>query len=389
MCRLAIIFLTLVTGGMAVGAPVVPVTGIVNGATFQSPGAVAPGELVAVFGTDLATATQLAGTVPLPTSLGGATATIGGVSVPLIYSSPLQINLQIPWELANMTNPQITVQTSSTGAPVTLTVLQSQPGIFTTNQSGSGQGAILIANTASLAAPAGAFPGSRPVQRGEYIEIFSTGLGPVFNTPPSGAVTPDGSSTLVFPPTVTIGGAAATVSFAGLAPGYVGLYQVNVQIPQAASVGNAVPLVLFAGTNANTVTLAVAPQAIPDVTGAYSGTGTATTSRCINPAENGTFSLAVTSIFSQSGNTFTGTLTATTVVQGASVQFIDNISGTVDSLGALSGSLSGDEFINGGYDSSHQGTYTGSLSGNLFSIQTSIQETGGPCQTAASVTVSR
>jgi len=176
--------------------PFVTLAGIVNGASFSTPvsGGVTPGALISVFGTDMSDSTALAGTVPLPTDLGGAIVQINSVSAPLIFSSPTQLNIQIPWELALASNASFTVTGSGgllTGNTQTLTVVSSNPGIFTTNQAGTGQGAIQIANTASLAAPTGAFPGSRPANRGEFISIFCTALGPVNNVPNSGFITND------------------------------------------------------------------------------------------------------------------------------------------------------------------------------------------------------
>ena len=245
-----------------VSTPVISLAGIVNGGSFNTSasGGVTPGALVSIFGLDMADNPVLAGSVPLPRSLGGSIAQINNLNAPLVFSSPLQLNIQIPWELEQVTNAPFTITRTAgplISSTLSLTVLSSNPGIFTTNQSGSGQGAIQIANTSSLAAPSGAFPGSRPASRGEFISIFCTGLGPVNNTPATGAPAPDASSTLIGPVTVTIDGLPATVSFAGLAPGFVGLYQVNAQVPANATVGSAVTVKLFAGADSNTVTIAV------------------------------------------------------------------------------------------------------------------------------------
>ena len=94
----------------------------------------------------------------------------------------------------------------------------------------------------------------------EFISIFCTGLGPVSNPPATGdvasAILPSNTPTT---PTVTIGGVTATnVSFSGLAPGFVGLYQVNVQVPANAPTGSAVPVALsIGGVSANMVMIAV------------------------------------------------------------------------------------------------------------------------------------
>jgi uncharacterized protein (TIGR03437 family) len=122
------------------------------------------------------------------------------------------------------------------------------------------QAAALVANTASIAASVGAFPGSRPAQRGEFLSIYCTGLGPVTHAPATGALASASPVSLTSGTmTASIGGVPATVSFSGLAPGFLGLYQVNVQVPSNAPTGSAVPLIISVGSKtSNQVTVAVA-----------------------------------------------------------------------------------------------------------------------------------
>ncbi len=171
--------------GVGAQVPQINSGGVVNGASFAPGAPVAPGSIVSVFGIDLASSTAFAGATPLPTTLGGATMQFNAVqAVPKFFTSPAQVNLQIPWELSGMAQASLTDtvggQTSS-GEMVNLAMFA--PGVFATNQAGRGQGAILISGSGGLvAAPAGMFPGSRPVVPGtEFIEIFCTGLGPVTN----------------------------------------------------------------------------------------------------------------------------------------------------------------------------------------------------------------
>jgi uncharacterized protein (TIGR03437 family) len=149
--------------------------------------------------------------------------------------------------------------------PTTVNLAPFSPGIFTTSSSGSGQGAILIANTTLLAAAQGSVPGweSRPATRGQdIVSIFCTGLGDVTNRPATGAAAPsEPLSYTLAQPTVMFGGvpvAASDVSFSGLAPSFVGLYQVNAKVPANAPTGDAVPVVInIGGINSNTATVAV------------------------------------------------------------------------------------------------------------------------------------
>lgn len=121
--------------------------------------------------------------------------------------------------------------------------------------------AILIASTGELAAPIGTVPGfpARPARRRDIVSIFCTGLGTVTNQPASGtAATADPLSKTFATPTVTMAGVEAPVLFSGLAPEFAGLYQVNVEVPEAAPTGDAVDVVLLiGGVNSNTVTIAV------------------------------------------------------------------------------------------------------------------------------------
>jgi uncharacterized protein (TIGR03437 family) len=162
------------------------------------------------------------------------------------------VNALIPQSLNPITSYQLVVQRGATlSVPAPLVVAEYQPGIYTLDLSGAGQGIVEIAGTTLLAAPAG--NGSRPVQRGsEYLAIFATGLGPGIGTngeapPTDGAAAP---LTTIYQTTATvtatIGGVEVPVLFSGLTPTLVALYQINVQVPVAVPSGNAVPLVLTA-----------------------------------------------------------------------------------------------------------------------------------------------
>jgi len=242
------------------GAPTINSDGIVNGASFAKQG-LAGGGLASLFGTNLASRTATASAVPLATTLAGVTVQVHGFNAPLFFVSPSQINFQIPWEVLGLSQASLTVTVEGlSSSPQVVAMGVSAPGLFATNSSGSGQGAILIADTGEIAGPVGSIPGraARPVRRGAFVSIYCTGLGLVNNRPDSGgAGSGNPLSTTVAVPTVTIGGVSAPVSFAGLAPGFVGLYQVNVQVPDGTPTGDAVPVVLaIGGVTSNAVTIA-------------------------------------------------------------------------------------------------------------------------------------
>jgi uncharacterized protein (TIGR03437 family) len=134
-----------------------------------------------------------------------------------------------------------------------LLAVSRAPAIFSTNARGSGQGAILDPSYQLV-------DSSNPATAGSTVVlIFCTGLGDVTEDPPTGSPAPltQVLQTLAAP-TVEIGGLPASVSFSGLAPGYVGLYQVNARVPAGLAANNAVPVVLsIGGVASNTVTIAV------------------------------------------------------------------------------------------------------------------------------------
>ncbi|HXE74831.1 MAG TPA: hypothetical protein VNN18_04220 [Candidatus Xenobia bacterium] len=238
--------------------------GVVNASGFAAAQPVAPGSIAAVFGSNLASFPVLAGAVPLPSMLGGATMNFNGSqAVPKFFASPLQINIQVPWELAGQNQATLTdtlASVTSNSEAVALTAFA--PGLFAINQQGTGQGAILIANSAAFAAPAGSIPGasSRPAVRGmDFLEIYWTGGGPVNPAIATGAAAPlTPLSATTTTPTLTIGGVDTPVLFSGLAPNFVGLYVVTCMVPAGAPIGNAVPVVLnIGGVPSNAVTIAV------------------------------------------------------------------------------------------------------------------------------------
>jgi uncharacterized protein (TIGR03437 family) len=248
-----------VTGTALPNAPPY-VSGVVNAASFLLPGFVAPGTMVSIFGSGLADGQSLVSSTPFPTTLQGAQFSLRGSPLPLFYASDGQVNAVMPIGLSpNERDQLVVVRDTTQSAPVDLLVADVDPGTFATNQQGTGQGAILVGGTAQIAGPVGSLSGAAPATVGQYLSIFMSGLGAVSNPPADGSPSSAGNPSITpANPTVTIGGIQATVSYSGLAPGEVGLYQVNVQIPAGVPTGDAVPLVVTMGNGlANTVTIAL------------------------------------------------------------------------------------------------------------------------------------
>lgn len=233
--------------------------GIVNAAGFQSQ-ALAPGSLISIYGNGLSlTQPPAVSTMPPDFLLNGTEIDLNQHHTPLLYVSPTQINAQVPWELAGQAQASLAISVSGVpGQTVTVPVAGYSPGIFTLDT--AAHGAVLIAAPGVvIAASTGSLPGARPVNRGEYIQIFGTGFGPVTRQPPTGYASPYVQfSETTEKPSVDLGGVAALITFSGLAPGVVGVYQINALVPDNAPTGDSVPLkATIRGFESNTVVIAV------------------------------------------------------------------------------------------------------------------------------------
>jgi uncharacterized protein (TIGR03437 family) len=127
------------------------------------------------------------------------------------------------------------------------------PGIFTRTQDGRGLVAALHQDGISAVTP------DSPARPGEVISLFATVLGPVEPFVPTGRAA--GVSATILTPSIRIDGITAQVQYSGTAPGYVGLNQVNVRIPEGVRPGTTVPLELsIGGRQSNLVELPIEPR---------------------------------------------------------------------------------------------------------------------------------
>lgn len=231
---------------------------VTSGASFV-PGAVSPGELITIFGTGLGPSVGI-GFTPnngrVDTTLGGTMVMFGNVPAPLTYVSSTQVNAIVPYEVASNAVTSMTVFRGGTASAMTsLQVVPTTPAIFSADQTGNGQGAILNADLSPNSA-------RNPVIRGASISIYATGEGALTPFVPTGSIS--GPSLPLPKPiasvSVTIGGQPAPTSYAGEAPGLVsGVLQVNAMVP--ANIGSGPQtVVLTIGTSSNlqqTITVAV------------------------------------------------------------------------------------------------------------------------------------
>jgi uncharacterized protein (TIGR03437 family) len=206
------------------GAPVLSPGGTLNAFVPVVGGPLAPGMIVQIYGSNLASQVMSSSTIPLTTSLNNTAVIIGGVAAPLYFVSPGQINAQVPFELKSGMSYQVIVNANgafSTPNPIQLAA--DAPGIAAFSSGGiiaeHGDGSLVT--EASPAAPS------------EYIVFFVSGMGLTDNAVGSGQPSP-GAPLLARPtdpPTLTLNGENVPVSFSGLTPTLVGLYQVNFQVP--------------------------------------------------------------------------------------------------------------------------------------------------------------
>ena len=246
---------TQIVGGLQAN-PSIPQVGkdaVVSAASFAALVPTSPGSLISIFGLKLADATGAADALPLAKELAGTSVLLGGQTLPLLFSSAGQINAQVPYGIATNTEHQLVVQRgTSLTVPEPVIVAPAQPAVFTLDQSGTGQG-VIVDPTFQIVGPGNA------ATAGDVVIVFCSGLGEVDPPVVAGDAAPSSPlSTTADPVTVTIGGMEALVLFAGLAPGFAGLYQINVTVPAGVTPGNDVPVVLsVSGQSSPPVTIAV------------------------------------------------------------------------------------------------------------------------------------
>lgn len=203
---------------------------ITNGASFYVR-SIVPGEIVSVFGENLSTAVEVATGFPLPTELGRTRVLVNKIAVPLFYVSPNQINFQVPFETPNWSVDVVVIpDTTQPSNQITLRAqtTASDVGAFSAEIDGAWRPIVVNAsrNPWELVSP------SHPVLPGEWITLYLTGLGAVTPAVPSGQPAPlSPLSHTVNPATAKIDAQELQVDFCGLAPGWAGLYQVNVFVP--------------------------------------------------------------------------------------------------------------------------------------------------------------
>ena len=221
-----------------------------GGVTASVPSAqvlVAPGTLISISGKAFAAGKSSASHLPLTTDLSGTGVLLAGRSLPIIFSSAGLISAVIPYDLPVDSQYQLIVgRGDAVSGPETVTLAAAQPSVFRIDSTGSPNVAANIFNDLTSGTPIdkASIPPASPVKTGDKLVIYCTGLGAVDQPLDPAMPAPSTSVNTKNPVTVTIGGQTAAVSFAGLVPGYTGLYQVNTTVPNTVAVGDNVPIVV-------------------------------------------------------------------------------------------------------------------------------------------------
>lgn len=213
------------------------VTGIQNSSSYNS-NVLAPGSVVTIYGNSFGPGALAEFTFDnaqrIPTTLAGTRILFNGIAAPLLYTSATQASAIVPYSLEGQSSVQVTAEfQGQTSATFSVPLRAADPGLFAANRAGTGPGAILNQD-GSVNTP------TNPAASDSIVVLFGSGFGGTVPPSVEGTITPSAN-----PPrlrenvTVTIGGRAATVLYAGPAPGAIaGLYQFNVQIPAGSPSGN-------------------------------------------------------------------------------------------------------------------------------------------------------
>ncbi len=224
---------------------------VVNAADLSP--AVAPGGLITIFGSQLSPVNLATKELPLPTALGESCLTVNGLPLPLIFSSPGQINAQLPFQITG--NVTLIVRTpGGVSDNYNLIIQPGAPSVFRAAVAGYDAliPTVVRAENQLLATT------SNPIHRGDVLTVYLTGLGLTLPALDAGLPAPsDPLATVLVAPKLDLGGVALPVLYAGLAPGQVGVNQINVTVPRNVPTGLSIPLNITQGSASTSISLRV------------------------------------------------------------------------------------------------------------------------------------
>lgn len=227
---------------------------VVNAASFTP--ALAPGSLISIFGPNLAFDHRQALGLPLPTEMAGTSVSLNGQRLPLLFVSPVQINAQLPYGALGPATLRVTTPEAFAEAPVVLA--EVAPAILPVFTGAGSAPAIVLSSSGALVSD------DSPAGGGDYLTIYAVGLGELDRPVPAGAPAPGFSPAQTRNPVlVRVDDLSLVPSFAGLAPGWTGLYQVNVRLPPGLRDGRHGLALVVKGVSSETVPLPVGWPAPP------------------------------------------------------------------------------------------------------------------------------
>lgn len=250
---------------VACGPPLAYFNGLVNNATFEAGDLVGQGAIVAIFGEQFTTGEPtVASSLPLGNELGGVQVFVNNQPAPVYYASYNQINFQVPYDAATGDAVVRIERGGQRGNQISTRIVRGAPRLLRLGIANYG---IAVNTDQSLPIPATPNVNARPARPGDTLVFYAIGLGPTDQNVASGAASPSsplarlpGTQRVIFGFAGPFGHDAVetTPLFVGLTPGFVGLFQVNVTVPEDAPRGNAVPVALVTDDGpSNRVTIAI------------------------------------------------------------------------------------------------------------------------------------
>jgi uncharacterized protein (TIGR03437 family) len=236
------VFFAVRAPGFSGNASFLNPNGVVNGASFAPAlNPISPGSIVSLFGSGLAPRQSSAETLPLPVSLEDVSVTVNGVTAPLFFVSPGQVNVQAPFGLTGDSATIAVTYGGEQSNEVVVRLARSSPGIFAYADGQSPQRGVILHADYSLVTP------DAPAQPGETVLIWLTGLGGLLPAVPTGAGNPGDPLSSAIDPRIQIwfgGQVADKLTYAGGAPFFAGLNQINAVIPTTVQTGTNIPVAI-------------------------------------------------------------------------------------------------------------------------------------------------
>jgi uncharacterized protein (TIGR03437 family) len=257
---------------IAPGPPLATVGSVLNIGTYARGESLAQGGATAIFGEQfvpLGTAPAGAEATPYPKTISNVQVFVNDVAAPLYYVSYNQVNFLIPYETPVGEATIRVDRAGQRGNPVSVTIERRVPRIMLFSSFPGDYGIIVNATQGGYPLPTSlGIPGGAPAKPGDVLVIYAIGLGATSPAVPSGNASPSEPLAIVTPNPVVVFGTPGPISnfsaepfFAGLVPGFMGLYQINVIVPPGVPVGNSVPISLgIESFQSNSARIALAAQ---------------------------------------------------------------------------------------------------------------------------------